>query len=88
MEGEFSCQARNLTGLGNKCDVKASLIATTYDSEIIDHCSQINGPVAALVAETDLSLIIIGTFGVVLLTVLIVLSVVLCRYDRTILPEF
>ena len=22
MEGEFSCQARNLAGLGTKCDVK------------------------------------------------------------------
>ena len=60
----------------------------SYNIQFSNHCSQINGPVAALVAETDLSLIIIGTFGVVLLTVLIVLSVVLCRYDMTILPEF
>ena len=22
MQGEFSCQARNVAGLGNKCDVK------------------------------------------------------------------
>ena len=25
MQGEFSCQARNLAGLGNKCDVKVKI---------------------------------------------------------------
>ena len=61
MEGEFSCQARNIAGLGNKCNIK------------------INGPVSTLVAETDLSMIMIGGCFVVFLVVMIVLSIVICR---------
>ena len=61
MEGEFSCQARNIAGLGNKCNIK------------------INGPVSTLVAETDLSMIMIGGCFVVFLVVMIVISIVICR---------
>ena len=61
MEGEFSCQARNIAGLGNKCNIKVS------------------GPVSTLVAEADMSIIIIGGSFVLFLVVMIVLSIVICR---------
>ena len=61
MEGEFSCQARNIAGLGNKCSIK------------------INGPAATLVAETDLSMMMIGGCLVVFLVVMIVISIIICR---------
>ena len=40
---------------------------------------QINGPVAAIVAETDLSMMMIGGCFVVFLVVMIVISIVICR---------
>jgi len=76
MEGEFSCQARNLAGLGTKCDVK------------------INGPAAALVAETDFSFLLFGGAIVLVLFVVIVVSTILCsrkveggKYDITVIHE-
>ena len=33
MEGEFSCQARNIAGLGNKCNIKVSGPVSTLMAE-------------------------------------------------------
>jgi len=75
MQGEFSCQARNLAGLGTRCDVK------------------INGPVAALVAETDFSFLMFGGGLVIFVFIVITTTIVICRrqnggkYDVTIIHE-
>ena len=34
MEGEFSCQARNLAGLGTKCDVKVWVLVSERNNKI------------------------------------------------------
>ena len=78
MQGEFSCQARNLAGLGNKCHVRVRVLSH-FDTKKYLNCPQVSGPVASLVAETDLSFIIIGACFVVFLTVMIVLTIITCR---------
>ena len=75
MRGEFSCQARNLAGLGSRCDVKVGVWSPTT----VCHRPQINGPAAALVAETDFSFLLFGGGAVLGLFVVIVLATVLCR---------
>ena len=69
MEGEFSCQARNLAGLGQKCNIKVS------------------GPVSTLLAETDISVIIISACFLVFLVVMISLSVIICRRINKLDPK-
>ena len=59
--GTFSCEARNVVGLGKKCAVR------------------VNGPVAALVAETDYTYLMFGGGSIVGVIVLVMAGVVICR---------
>ena len=63
--GTFSCEAKNIAGLGERCAIT------------------VNGPVAALVAETDYTYLMFGGGSVVVVLVLIVVSIVACRRHST-----
>ena len=84
MQGEFSCQARNLAGLGTRCDVKVFLAEYSpfLSSWIIYYLFQINGPVAALVAETDFSFLMFGGGLVIFVFIVITTTIVICRHNN------
>ena len=59
--GTFTCQAFNIAGTGQKCELK------------------VNGPVAALVVDTDTTYLVFGGLFVLALLAFFLITVVVCR---------
>jgi len=78
--GNFSCEAKNVVGVSERCGIRSVFMKNVFLLGIMmSFYFRVNGPVAALVAETDLTLLIFGGGGIVLSFVFVLGGVFICR---------